>query len=613
MLRIETRQTGPTARANGDDRLAATGVEIIRDFRDPLLELVRLLREASEIEHALLVQYLYGAFSVKPIYPQVIGFGSANARDLLGVAIQEMKHLHEVNGLLVTIGAAPNLVRQDFPYEPDIYPFPLNLEPLSPTALAKYTYTEASSTALDPDHATDVGDKEFLDRLFGILGDVRPNHLGSLYEKIIEVTDEVIAAGIPGLPDLSGWPTRLEQIQSQGEDAHFRFFRNVFMGTHPGFGGHADVWALPADDPAYPAFRLPVNPSAFKGHPGQISDSRLRDIAWLGDLHYWLVLLLLDLGYRTGDPTPTGLSKDHMRGPLLQLGRNLAGKGEGLPFDPLSMGYAPGMDVQASTRFVRRLVVEAQAVTEKVKDLLPPTFSFGQNQQTLDALDAFAPMAQTLRPRTPGTPAAQPQQAPAMQFWYELDDRFFFNPPPEILQAYAALGDLDFILGRYKERRRTGTYPNGFIQDVMPLREGLAVISGGQLEIVDKNLGTDFEAARRAFEDFGQGILFDDRRPPGNKVHMMDSSGLANPPIGYHRWHAIIRAMVLLEIDATRWTELDRLVGLAWAIHAKAIPIQDTHNPPLPEATLTALRARWLAHTQDKLDTAFDSSPFPAE
>ena len=41
-----------------------TGI-IIRDFSDPYLELLRLLREAAEIEHGLMLQYLYCAFSVK--------------------------------------------------------------------------------------------------------------------------------------------------------------------------------------------------------------------------------------------------------------------------------------------------------------------------------------------------------------------------------------------------------------------------------------------------------------------------------------------------------------------------------------------------------------------
>jgi len=149
---------------------------------DPYLELVRLLREASEIEHALMVQYLYAANSLKPAYEMVRGFEFASSSDLLGVAVGEMLHLATVNKMLVAVDAAPNLVRQDFPYETDIYPFELNLEPLTRTTLARYVYTEASAEALDPAHPdnADPDKQEFLALLQTELGGVEPNRLGSM-------------------------------------------------------------------------------------------------------------------------------------------------------------------------------------------------------------------------------------------------------------------------------------------------------------------------------------------------------------------------------------------------------------------------------------------------
>jgi hypothetical protein len=67
--------------------------QIDPDFGDPLFELVRLLHEASEIEHALLVQYLYAAFSVKESFRDVLaGQPQDSSGDLLGVAVQEMQH-----------------------------------------------------------------------------------------------------------------------------------------------------------------------------------------------------------------------------------------------------------------------------------------------------------------------------------------------------------------------------------------------------------------------------------------------------------------------------------------------------------------------------------------
>src|SRR3954471_20691602 len=90
--------------------------QIVQEFQDPFLELVRLVREASEIEHALLVQYLFAGFSVKPRYQGLAGGGFPPlASSFLSVAVQEMHHLNEVNELLMELGASPNLLSQDFP------------------------------------------------------------------------------------------------------------------------------------------------------------------------------------------------------------------------------------------------------------------------------------------------------------------------------------------------------------------------------------------------------------------------------------------------------------------------------------------------------------------
>jgi hypothetical protein len=66
------------------DGAAPAVVEIVPEFRDPHLELLRLLREAAEIEHALMVHYLYAAFSVRDVYRAKLagtGFaGSARTR-----------------------------------------------------------------------------------------------------------------------------------------------------------------------------------------------------------------------------------------------------------------------------------------------------------------------------------------------------------------------------------------------------------------------------------------------------------------------------------------------------------------------------------------------------
>jgi rubrerythrin len=109
--------------------------EIVPVFTDPRLELTRLLREAANIEHALMLQYLFAAFSVKDRYADELAGGPFDSsKTLMGVAVQEMHHFARVNELLVALRAQPNLDRQDFPIRTGIYPFPLELEPLTPAS-----------------------------------------------------------------------------------------------------------------------------------------------------------------------------------------------------------------------------------------------------------------------------------------------------------------------------------------------------------------------------------------------------------------------------------------------------------------------------------------------
>jgi hypothetical protein len=107
----------------------------------PLEKAVTLLRVASQIEHALMVQYLYAAYSV----------GGQHRPKIAGVAIEEMSHLMTVQNLLRFIGAEPYLYRQDYgpPTDEDerLFPFELRLEPLSHLSLAKYIVAESPALA----------------------------------------------------------------------------------------------------------------------------------------------------------------------------------------------------------------------------------------------------------------------------------------------------------------------------------------------------------------------------------------------------------------------------------------------------------------------------------
>jgi hypothetical protein len=372
----------------------ATVRPIVREFADPWLELVRLLREAAEVEHALMVQYLYAAFSVKPSYSGIVGYGAPSADDLLGVAVQEMQHLGAVNRFLVAIGSCPHLERQDFPYEPVIYPFAFHLEPLSRHSLAKYVYTEAPADAIN---RMDAGPEEarFINDLFAALGtERRPNHIGSLYEQILALIGELRQSGTElTTVDFDGWTRDFEAIKDEGEIDHYLFFRKLFTGQHEGFAGVANVWDLPKDDPRYPSFDVAVDPTAIIGHPGQIMDPTALCTAWLGNLEYWTVLCLLDSYYRGAGEWAVERARAHMVGAMLPLARHLGSRGSALPFDTLSMGYAPGTDNARSRLVILRLVREAQAVARSLGPSLSGDFPWKVHEDTIATINGAIVLA----------------------------------------------------------------------------------------------------------------------------------------------------------------------------------------------------------------------------
>lgn len=106
---------------------------------------VFLFQVAAEIEHGLLIQYLFAAYSLGgPQVPEEHRDKVAKWQGiLLGIAREEMGHLITVQNLLKLIGGALNLERSDFPWDLPFYPFPFSLEPLSTKLLARYVCVES--------------------------------------------------------------------------------------------------------------------------------------------------------------------------------------------------------------------------------------------------------------------------------------------------------------------------------------------------------------------------------------------------------------------------------------------------------------------------------------
>ena len=99
----------------------------------PEQELIALLKIAAEIEHGLMIQYLYASYSCTD---------EGLSRTIAKIAIEEMGHLLTVQNILLALGEKPYLGRYDATTSSDFDPFPFTLEPINRKVVAKYTICE---------------------------------------------------------------------------------------------------------------------------------------------------------------------------------------------------------------------------------------------------------------------------------------------------------------------------------------------------------------------------------------------------------------------------------------------------------------------------------------
>lgn len=158
-------------------------------------EAIYLLHIAAEVEHALMVQYLYAAFSLGG--PQVAPEHQASVKrwrdTIVGIAREEMGHLATVENILQLIGGPLTFEREDFPIPAGLYPFPFCLEPLTLHSLAKYVVAEM------PDLSTFDDEPELKAEMEQIIQEATAgnegqavNRVGILYERAIALMDQVL-------------------------------------------------------------------------------------------------------------------------------------------------------------------------------------------------------------------------------------------------------------------------------------------------------------------------------------------------------------------------------------------------------------------------------------
>jgi ferritin-like protein len=153
--------------------------------------LLVLLQMGASIEHALMVQYLYAAYSLRDDVEQARRWRET----LLLIAREEMGHLLTVQNILALLGGPINIDREDYPFHTPFQAFPFQLERLTRGSLACYCYAEmpvglekehpAEHAAIRADaekHVRAQGEK-----FGGEAKEGEVKHVGELYHRIVKI------------------------------------------------------------------------------------------------------------------------------------------------------------------------------------------------------------------------------------------------------------------------------------------------------------------------------------------------------------------------------------------------------------------------------------------
>jgi ferritin-like protein len=291
------------------------------------LRLGELLSETAELEHGLMCQYLFAAFSMKRQPEEGVTWAQLELMrrweaSIMLVARQEMEHLGLVNNILTAIGEAPYFQRPNFPLGPRHYEIdiPFKLERLTLGAVRRFVKFEMPRT-LDAQEQAQL-------QALGVEGETFET-IGELYDEILAllkeldspelwigppgaqfVTTEIVPVPIRGVSlegramydinleavsNLASAEVVIAQILEEGEGtptpsptSHFARFLTIAQELmNAGF------------DPARPVLENPR---------GRITNESTRAVAELFDLAYGTTLLMLMRYFAHADETPAQLA-----------------------------------------------------------------------------------------------------------------------------------------------------------------------------------------------------------------------------------------------------------------------------------------------------------------
>src|SRR5690349_21140210 len=303
--------------------------------------LIYMLCEAAELEHGIMCQYLYAAFSLKQSEDEGLTKEEAEAtnrwrKHISHIAAQEMLHLSLVQNLLSAIGAAPHLSRPNFPQPASHYPagVTLALIPFGEDALRHFMFLERPE-GMDIE---DVAGMAAFSRAQPSMqhGDIVPRGqdfatVGHLYRSIErgfadlaeKYGEEQLFAGPPqaqatqadfGWPelvavtDLASAQRAIDEILEQGEgprghwkDAHFGQFVEIL-------DEYTELRAANPDfDPVRPVVPVNVRPTERDVNVPLASDPLARRVMDMFNVSYEILLLMLQRFFARTEETPAQL------------------------------------------------------------------------------------------------------------------------------------------------------------------------------------------------------------------------------------------------------------------------------------------------------------------
>lgn len=321
---IRTRASGSIADQPQAGPKPEAEPELVIEHREAL---IFMICEAAELEHTLMCEYLFAAFTMKDQTDKGLSAEQADAvarwRSLiLGVAAQEMLHLALTANMLTALGASPHLSRPNLPQPARHYPAGVRLVllPFGEQALRHFLFlerpegmdlqdaegVEASADAAPVMSSDDIAPHSQDFSTVGHLYRSIAAGFGHLSEKLGE---ERVFVGPPqaqitrttfdwpeliAVTDLASATAAIEAIVEQGEgargdwrDAHFGRFKRVldeflaFRRADSGF------------EPARPVIAASVRPGEGEWAGPLIEDPTTAKVADLFNVVYEVLLLVL--------------------------------------------------------------------------------------------------------------------------------------------------------------------------------------------------------------------------------------------------------------------------------------------------------------------------------